>query len=96
MFVGVEAEYAEMRQQLPKLEYRPVQHFLELAQVIAGSRLFIGNQSFPFAIAEGLKVKRLLEIYHLSPNVNVEGPLGYDFCFQPQFERLVEKLYESD
>lgn len=95
VFVGVEAEWQEMRQMLPQIEYRPVNDFLELAQIIAGSRLFIGNQSFPFSIAEGLKVKRLLEVYHLSPNVNVEGATGYDFCFQPQFEKLVAKLYEQ-
>ncbi len=95
LFVGVEAEWKEMKQMLPQIEYRPVADFLELAQVIAGSRLFIGNQSFPFSIAEGLKVKRLLEVYHLSPNVSVEGVNGFDFCFQPQFEHLVQKLYEQ-
>lgn len=92
IFVGVEAEWNEMAQMLPGIEYYPVKDFLGLAKVIAGSRLFIGNQSFPFSIAEGLKTQRLLEVYHLSPNVNVEGPQGYDFCYQPQFEKLVEKL----
>jgi hypothetical protein len=94
-FVGTEAEYQEMRVMVPRLKYLPVRDFLELARIIAGSRLFIGNQSFPFSIAEGLKVKRLLEVYHLCPNVNVEGPNGYDFCYQPQLEKLVRRLYEG-
>ena len=93
LFIGVEAELKEMQQLVPTIEYRPVKDFLEMAQVIAGSKLFIGNQSFPFSIAEGLKIKRLLEVYHLSPNVNVEGLNGFDFCYQPQFEKLVQKLY---
>ena len=96
VFIGVEAELKEMRQMLPHIAYQPVADFLEMAQIIAGSKLFIGNQSFPFSIAEALKVKRLLEVYHLCPNVNVEGDNGFDFCFQPQFEKLVEKLYEEN
>ena len=95
MFVGVEAEFHEMRSMVPKIDYRPVSDFLEMARMIAGCRFFIGNQSFPFSLAEGLKVRRLLEVYHLSPNVNVEGPDGYDFCYQPQFEALVHKLYSG-
>jgi hypothetical protein len=95
IFVGVPAEWEEMKTMIPDITYQPVNDFLELARIIAGSRLFIGNQSFPFSLAEGLKVRRLLEVYHLSPNVNVEGPLGYDFCYQPQFEKLVEKLMNA-
>jgi hypothetical protein len=95
VFVGIEQEYREMKEVIPGLEYRPVKDFYELASVIQGSRLFIGNQSFPFSIAEGLKTRRLLEMYFQSPNVIVEGPEGYDFCYQPQFEKLVKDLYEK-
>ncbi len=72
-----------------------VSDFLQLAQLIAGSRLFIGNQSLPFAIAEALKVNRLLEVYYKAPNVAVSGRNGYDFCFQQQFEYLVRTRYEQ-
>lgn len=95
LFVGVEQEWKEMREMLPNIDYRPVKDFLELAQIIGGSKLFIGNQSFPFSIAEGLKTKRLLEVYWRAPNVIPEGKNGYDFQFQPQFERLVEKLVKE-
>ncbi len=92
-FVGVDAEYADMVIMVPNIMQIKVNNFLELAQVIGGCKLFIGNQSFPFALAEAMKVNRLLEIYFQSPNVSVSGPNGYDFCFQPQFELLVEQQF---
>ena len=95
LFVGVEQEWQEMRQVLPAITYRPVTDFLEMARIIGGSKLFIGNQSFPFAIAEALKTKRLLEVYWRAPNVIPEGSKGFDFYFQPQFEKLVERLVEE-
>lgn len=92
VFVGVPDEYEEMKKALPALEYAPVKDFLELASVIAAGRLFIGNQSFPFSLAEAMKVRRVLEVYHQCPNVIVEGAEGYDFCYQPQFEKIVGGL----
>lgn len=94
IFVGVPDEFSEMKKQLPSLQYQPVNDFLELASVIAGSRLFIGNQSFPFSLAEALKVKRVLEVYHQCPNVIPEGGNAYDFCYQPQFEKIVNDLLD--
>jgi len=81
-----------MRKFVPDIEYRPVQNFLELAEIIAGCKFFIGNQSFPFSLAEALKVNRVLEVYYSCPNVIVEGRNAFDFCFQPQFELIVQKL----
>lgn len=91
-FVGVEEEYLDMKRSIPNLEHAQVNNFLEMATLINSCKLFIGNQSFPFAIAEGLKVNRLLEVYYQSPNVIVEGHGAYDFLFQPQFESIVEQL----
>lgn len=93
-FIGLPEEFSEMKQMVPQIEYRPVKDFLEMASLIAGAKLFIGNQSFPFSIAEALKVNRLLEVYFLCPNVSVYGDNGFDFCFQPQFETLVKMRYE--
>lgn len=94
VFVGMPDEFSEMQKQIPKLEYAPVNDFLEMAAVIAGSQLFIGNQSFPFSLAEAMKVKRVLEVFHQCPNVLVEGANGYDFCYQPQFEKIVNSLVD--
>jgi hypothetical protein len=94
VFVGLPDEFEDMKKAIPDITYQPVNNFLELAQIIAGCRLFIGNQSFPFSIAEGLKVKRILEVYIPCPNVIPEGNNGYDFIYQPQFEKLVERIME--
>lgn len=92
VFVGMPDEFADIQQKIPALIYQPVQNFSELASVIAGSKLFIGNQSFPFSLAEALKVKRVLEVFPQCPNVLVEGADAYDFCYQPQFEKIVSTL----
>lgn len=92
VFVGLPDEFEDMKPHIPGMEYRPVNNFLELAQVIAGSKLFIGNQSFPFALAEAMKVPRVLETYYQSPNVMAEGPNGYMFCYQPQFEKIIKDI----
>jgi len=95
VFVGLPDEYENMKPLIPNMEYKPVADFLELTSVIAGSKLFIGNQSFPFALAEALKVKRVLEVFYQSPNVMAEGPNGYAFCYQPQFEKIVSDLLDK-
>ncbi len=94
-FVGLKEEYEDMKKAIPALKHRSVANFLEFAQIIAGCRFFIGNQSFPFAVAEGLKVKRALELCFECPNVIPEGKEAYDFCYQPQFEKIVKQLYNS-
>lgn len=91
-FVGLKEEYEDLKKQIPALTYKAVNNFLELAKVIAGCKFFIGNQSFPFAVAEALKVKRVLEVYFECPNVIPEGKDAYDFCYQPQFEKIVKQL----
>jgi len=95
IFVGLPDEFADMQPHIPQMQYQPVNDFLELAEIIAGSRLFIGNQSFPFALAEALKVKRVLEVFYQCPNVMAEGPNGYQFCYQPQFEKIVSDILEE-
>jgi hypothetical protein len=91
-FVGVPEEYDAMKKEIPDLQYQSVSDFAELAAIIAGSKLFIGNQSFPFSLAEALKVPRILEVYYQCPNVVPEGPNAYDFCYQAQFEKIVSDL----
>lgn len=93
-FVGVSSEYEEMKKYIPNLEWAQIDNFLELAEIIAGCKFFIGNQSFPFSIAEGLKVPRILEVTFEVINVIPEGPNGYDMLYQEHFEDLVAKLAE--
>jgi hypothetical protein len=91
VFLGLPEEYEDIKKVLPGISYAPVKDFLEMASIIKSCKLFVGNQSFPFSIAEALKVKRVLEVCYYCPNVSVEGINGYDFCYQPQFEKIVER-----
>lgn len=95
-FVGLPAEYEDMKKAIPHLKYIAVADALQFARVLAGCRFFIGNQSFPFAVAEALKIPRVLEVCYQTPNVIPEGADGYDFCFQPQFEKIVNYLVNSN
>lgn len=61
VFVGMEDEYEAFCQEWGKVPFRPTANLLELAQVIAGAKLFIGNQSCSYAIAEALKIPAVLE-----------------------------------
>ena len=92
VFIGVKDEYKCIEKFIPNIKWVQVKDFLEMAQIIAGCKFFIGNQSFPFSLAEGLKVPRILETYHASPNVVIEGANGYDFYFQSHFEAIVSEL----
>lgn len=95
LFVGLNNEFEDMKKSIPNLEWQPVDNFLQLTEIIAGCKLFIGNQSFPFAIAEGLKVPRILEKDYEEPNVIPEGDAGFDYYFQEHFEYLVANIVNS-
>jgi hypothetical protein len=94
-FVGLDDEFEDLRKAIPNLKRIIVSDALELAKIIAGCYCFIGNQSFPFALAEALKTKRVLEVCYKTPNVIVEGEDAYDFCFQPQFEQIIRDLLNN-
>lgn len=95
VFIGVKEEFEAIKKHIPNIKYKKVNDFLEMSRIIAGCKLFIGNQSFPYSLAEGLKVPRILETYYSAPNVIPEGKNGHDFYFQKHFEFLVEDLYYS-
>ena len=76
-FVGLPQEFKVISAKLPDIKHYEVQNFYELAQVIQGCNLFIGNQSMAFAIAEQMKHPRILEICPTAHNVIPTGPNGY-------------------
>lgn len=61
VFMGTPAEHAAFVAAFGFVPYYPTKDLLELAFVIAGADLFVGNQSCPRAIAEGLKVPVVVE-----------------------------------
>jgi len=67
-FIGLPQEHADFEHNFGKVRYIITNDMLEVAQVIAGSELFIGNQSSCMTIAEGLKHPRILEGSLLIPD----------------------------
>ncbi|MNY51403.1 hypothetical protein D3C86_1869870 [compost metagenome] len=80
---------------VPNLEFYDVKDFYEMAQIIKSSKFFLGNQSFAYALADGLKVPRLLEANPEFPVVHPIGEKAYDFYFQEHFEFYFDKLYAN-
>lgn len=88
-FIGTRDEFAEMQKLLPQLRHAECLDFLQLARRIQSASFFIGNQSFPYSVAEALKVPRILETCPLYPNVIPVGGDAAEAFFQPHFEKLV-------
>lgn len=95
LFVGLKDEYISLKKNLPSLDFYNSEDFLELAQIIRGCKLFIGNLSFGYALAEGIKVPRLLESQADFPLVYPNGKNAYDFYFQDHFEKLFKELIKT-
>ena len=79
VFVGTEQE-ASVFQGLScphKVPHFKTSNAMELAQVIAGSEMFIGNQSLALAIAHGLFKKVVIEEWPLNPNTRMDRPGVY-------------------
>ncbi len=83
IFIGLENEWKSFQEEFGKVEFHRVDNALEMAEIIAGAGLFIGNQSLPSAIAEGLKQNAVLEAMPYMPNgqfqrANLINPLTWD------------------
>lgn len=94
-FVGVEREYEVMKAICPEVEYYPVKDFKQMAELIAGCEYFFGNQSMAFAIAEQMKVKRVLEQYYGCPNVIPNGGEWYTYQTNEQLNRIILTIKEK-
>ena len=92
-FVGVSSEYENLRQTVKNLKFHECKDFLEMAEIIKSCKIFIGNNSLGFTIAEGFKVPRLLEASPWNPSQQVHGKDAYDFFFQSHFEKFFKILY---
>lgn len=61
LFVGLPLEHQDFEQLYGPVTFYPTRDLYEVAMLIANSRAFVGNQSCCNAIAEGLKVNKMLE-----------------------------------
>tara|TARA_Y100000590_G_scaffold470031_1_gene661496 strand:- start:5044 stop:5961 length:918 start_codon:yes stop_codon:yes gene_type:complete len=93
LFIGLLQEYEDLKKEVSNLEFHECKDFLEAAQIIKSSKFFLGNSSFGFTIAEGLKVPRLMESFPDYPSVYPNGGHGYDFYFQDHLEKWFDFLY---
>jgi hypothetical protein len=93
VFVGHIDEYLKFCKEndLDVLRFEAADLF-DVAFIINSCKFFIGNQSLCFAIAEGLKVPRVLEASATLPNVIPHGKNGFDFLHQKNLEYYFFKL----
>ncbi len=96
LFLGLKNEYEDLKLDIPNLEFYDCKNFLEATEIIKSSKFFIGNSSFGFTLAEGLKIPRIMESYPDFPVIYPNGGLGYDVYFQKHFEKICKKLNEKD
>ena len=91
-FVGLEDEYQDFCRAWNGVPWLSTRNHLELAQAIAGCRLFVGNQSTAYALAEGLGVPRIVEVCPQVPNAFPVGPGGWQAWDYDLFRQTVEYL----
>ena len=94
IFLGLKDEFNDLKKDITKLEFYDCKDFLEAAEIIKSSKFFIGNSSFGFTMAEGLKIPRIMESYPDFPVIYPNGGHGYDIYFQVHFEKICKKLNE--
>lgn len=81
MFVGTKEEHSAFEANIgQRVEFKPCENLLELARLIKGSELFIGNQSCPFWIAAGLGVPIVQETYPRQPDSIIRRPNAHYIC----------------
>jgi hypothetical protein len=89
-FVGTLDEFSEFSGFVHSAEYLKVDNFLELAYYIAMCKLFVGNQSFCFSLAEAMKTPRVLEVCSYAPNVIPVGNNAYQYYDMECFETILD------
>lgn len=93
LFVGMEDEYAAFKHN--EIEFHKARDILELTSIIKGCKLFIGNQSLSWWLAEALKVDRWLEVCPAWPN---SMPLSNNgrFFVSPTTQNIFPPMIKED
>lgn len=76
IFVGLEWDYLKFTKDfaIENLPFRATGDFLELARLIAGSKLFIGNQSAPCWVAMAMGHPLIQQVWTYDPNSMIRRP----------------------
>lgn len=72
-----------------------IKDFQEAANLIGSASFVVGNQTGLFAIAEQLKVPRVLESWQQGPNVVCEGGLCYEGINPTHFNKAIESMVKK-
>ena len=91
VFVGMDNEYNNFcknrNYKLPHYKIKDAMHF---AQIIKGSKLYLGNQSTGLAIAEGLKHPRVADLYLGKSKQIPHGTNGHSILTKKLLGRYVD------
>lgn len=98
LFVGDKNSYAYFYNNYKiSLPFYFCKNALEFAQIIKGSKLFMGNQSLGFALAEAMKHPRILEVYYAKNNCLPQTANGHTSLSKETIEfYLNNDVYVSD
>lgn len=96
LFVGLPEEHKVFCEQNNlNIQRLKAKDYLEIAIAMKSCKFYIGGQSSLFQVAEGLKIKRVLEVCKPMPNVIGSGKGFYDFLYQSALEYYCEKLFNE-
>lgn len=91
IFIGLPEEYNEFKKNF-ECEFIQPKSALEAGNLINSCKLFIGNQSFFYSLAESAKVKRLCELDYNCPNTFSHGGICADIIYNEQFQNLINNI----
>lgn len=92
IFIGTKLEQQTFSSGSFQCEYIEIKDFQDAANLMAGANFVVGNQTGLFAIAEQLKVNRILESQQRLPNVVCAGGLCYEGINDAHFNSAVESM----
>lgn len=93
VFSGTPAEHEHFcNANKVNVEFLKIDNFLELAEVMNACKFVLSNQTLAWHVADGLKVKRLLEVCAQFPNTFATGANGYHAFGQQAMEFYFKKL----
>lgn len=87
IFIGSQKEHFEFSRLFNlNIDFFKTENAIDVASVINGCDLFVGNQSFCYSLAESLKVDRVLEVCFEKPNC---GPLSENGFTSEKLEQVL-------
>lgn len=93
MFIGLQTEWEAFTREFKcNVSFYRVKDFLDMAKVIQGAKVFIGNQSFPLAIALALGKPVIVEGCPRSPDCRFKRANYTDQLISPSYEALTKEL----